>query len=458
MAITAVIGSAIVAAVASASGAERQALDMRENTDAARLALERVRDDIRASFGVCNGSSASSVRVWSKDINANDKIEVDELLTFSIVDRQLRRTDGSGTPRVLVTNLGLDSSFDYRDRAGTLAVLPLVGVGLVCPGTAVVSSRGDIATLEVTLAGDRTPDGRASPTIVNTQIALRNAAMSDGTINANRPPKAIFTFSCSGQDCAFDASQSVDEDGTIASYNWDFGDGSPVRTGEESSYFYPARTDYQAALTVIDNGGASHTSKQWVSIPEGNATPSASFTVSCIGLECTYNASASFDSDGTIASYDWDFGDSQSGTGVTVDHTYAVAGTYPVSLSVPDNAGAVGTTVQIANPTASKVLIVIAQIDNISTRSGNSVSWTPAVSLTVRYPDGAPAYNVRINGRFGPENSTDLKSALTNQEGTVTLQANGKIDGSTYQFMVLSIDGHTISNPADASKILTRPL
>lgn len=458
MAITAVIGAAMVAAVASAAGAERQALDMRENTDTARLALERVRDSIRGSFGVCNGSSASSVTVWLKDINGNDRVDANELLTFSIVGRELRRTDGAGTPRVLVTNLGAASSFDYRNRAGSLAVKPLVGAGLVCPGTSVVSGRGDIATLEVSLAGDRAPNGRTSPTIVSTQIALRNAAMADGTINANRPPTAIFTHSCSGVSCSFNASQSYDEDGTIASYNWNFGDGSPIRTGQRITHFYPSRTTYPAALTVIDNGGASHTLTQFVSIPEGNAPPSASFTVSCVGLTCNFDASASIDFDGTIASYDWNFGDTQSGTGRQVSHTYAQPGTYPVSLSVPDNLGAIGSQVEIANPTTSNALIVIAQIEDISTRAGNSVSWTPAVSLTVRYPDGAPANNVRINGRFGPENSTDLKSAQTNSEGTVTLQANGKVDGTTYLFMVLSIDGHNISNPSDASKVLTRPL
>jgi prepilin-type N-terminal cleavage/methylation domain-containing protein len=458
MAITAVIAAAMVAAVASAAGAERRALDMRENTDTARLALERVRDNIRGSFGVCDGSTASSVTVWLKDINGNDRVDANELLTFSIVGGQLLRTDGSGTPRVLVTNLGSDSSFDYRDRAGSLATTPVVGAGLVCPGTAVVEGRGDIATLEVSLAGDRAPDGRTSPTIVSTQIALRNAAMADGTINANRPPTAIFTHSCSGQSCSFNASESYDEDGSIASYNWNFGDGSSIRTGERITHFYPGRTSYPASLTVIDNGGASHTMTQFVAIPEGNATPSASFTVSCVGLTCSFDASASFDIDGTIQSYDWDFGDTQSGTGVTVSHTYAEPGAYPVSLSVLDNLGAVGTQVETANPTTSNELIVIAQIEDISTRSGNSVSWTPAVSLTVRYPDGAPADNVRINGRFGPENSTDLKSAQTNREGTVTLQANGKVDGATYLFIVLSIDGHTITNPTGAGRVLTRPL
>ncbi len=80
----------------------------------------------------------------------------------------------------------------------------------------------------------------------------------------------------------------------------------------------------------------------------GNQPPTASFTHNCgtASLTCTFNGSASSDPDGTIASHAWNFGDGTTGTGATVSHTFAAAGTYTVTLTVTDNQGATGTTSQ----------------------------------------------------------------------------------------------------------------
>lgn len=74
------------------------------------------------------------------------------------------------------------------------------------------------------------------------------------------------------------------------------------------------------------------------------ASPVASFTSSCTGLQCSFNASGSSAPSGrTISSYAWTFGDTTSGTGVSPSHTYA-DGTYTVSLLVTDNTGDTATT------------------------------------------------------------------------------------------------------------------
>jgi PKD repeat protein len=60
----------------------------------------------------------------------------------------------------------------------------------------------------------------------------------------------------------------------------------------------------------------------------------------------------SYDTDGSITGYSWDFGDGQSGTGASPTHAYQSGGVYPVTLSVTDNYGAVGratTTVTVSN-------------------------------------------------------------------------------------------------------------
>jgi len=77
-----------------------------------------------------------------------------------------------------------------------------------------------------------------------------------------------------------------------------------------------------------------------------NQPPQASFTYSCTGLSCDFNGTGSSDSDGSIVSYEWDFGDAITGSGVTTSHPYAREGTYIVELTVTDDDGATDTATQ----------------------------------------------------------------------------------------------------------------
>ena len=80
-----------------------------------------------------------------------------------------------------------------------------------------------------------------------------------------------------------------------------------------------------------------------------NQPPTASFTTSCVQLACTFDSSASSDPDGTIASTSWNYGDGTTGT--VANHTYTVAGSYTVTLTVTDNGGATASTTRTVTPT-----------------------------------------------------------------------------------------------------------
>lgn len=71
----------------------------------------------------------------------------------------------------------------------------------------------------------------------------------------------------------------------------------------------------------------------------GNQPPVASFTHSVEGLAVSVNAAASLDPDGTVLSYEWNWGDGQTSTGVTAAHTYATAASRTITLKVTDNSG-----------------------------------------------------------------------------------------------------------------------
>jgi PKD repeat protein len=71
----------------------------------------------------------------------------------------------------------------------------------------------------------------------------------------------------------------------------------------------------------------------------GENPPVADFSFKVNNFTVFFNASSSCDRDGYIISYDWDFGDNTSGTGMLTDHTYDFNGTYNVTLNVTDNDG-----------------------------------------------------------------------------------------------------------------------
>ncbi|MBR9915704.1 MAG: PKD domain-containing protein, partial [Algicola sp.] len=68
-------------------------------------------------------------------------------------------------------------------------------------------------------------------------------------------------------------------------------------------------------------------------VPAANAS---GFVQANVGDPITFNGSATFSTDGTGATYEWIFGDGASDVGATVNHTYASAGTYTVTLIVTD--------------------------------------------------------------------------------------------------------------------------
>ncbi len=170
----------------------------------------------------------------------------------------------------------------------------------------------------------------------------------------NRPPSAAFTTACTLLDCSVDSAGSADPDGSIASYAWSWGDGT-TGAGAIGGHTYAVAGSYTVTLTVTDNRGTSSSVSHVVTVTGGasNLPPSAVATVSCVQLVCTASGAGSADPDGTIASYVWSWGDGGTGTGPTSTHTYAAAGSYPVALTVTDNAGATAGATRTATPTAA---------------------------------------------------------------------------------------------------------
>jgi PKD repeat protein len=119
-------------------------------------------------------------------------------------------------------------------------------------------------------------------------------------------------------------------------------------------------------LTVTDDEGTPGSVVIPVAVVRTNANPTASFTTSCTFLVCSFDAGGSGDSDGSVASYTWDFGDGEtdSTTGATPSHTYETGGPYVVTLTVTDNDGGEGSTTRNVAPVAVRPIAHVGSTVN----------------------------------------------------------------------------------------------
>ena len=102
--------------------------------------------------------------------------------------------------------------------------------------------------------------------------------------------------------------------------------------------------NYDSALNTysVSNGGEENQD------PLADAGPDQ---FALVRQNVTFDSSASFDPDGTITGYEWNFGDSKIGTGVLAVHSYKREGVYMVILTVTDDQGATGQDTAIVTVT-----------------------------------------------------------------------------------------------------------
>jgi len=210
-----------------------------------------------------------------------------------------------------------------------------------------------------------------------------------------------------GNELYFSSEGSSDEDGSIVSYFWEFGDGNTSDLANPI-YIYNTVGQYQISLTVTDNEGATHSTSVEVDVtPIGDfdgdgdvdsldirafsmavrrgQTVDASFDLNGDGIvnsrdvrlmrsicsyercstiapppepptamasgndnveqfvEASYSSAGSNDRYGRIVSYSWDFGDGNTSVKANPKHTFNQVGYFDVVLTVTDNDGMTAT-------------------------------------------------------------------------------------------------------------------
>lgn len=175
----------------------------------------------------------------------------------------------------------------------------------------------------------------------------------------------------------------------IQTYEWHWGDGTVTSTASPttehaytSSQGVLART-FTVTLTVIDKHGDKASTSHTVEIED--RPPTASFAApagATAGAQTLFDGSGSSDPDGTIAGYEWAFGDGTTGTGASPGHVYAAAGEYTATLTVTDDAGnkaSVSHSVSVAAPPPAE----IAPTVTVATTNGTTGNNNPSKPLRV---------------------------------------------------------------------------
>ncbi|MEJ2453850.1 MAG: S8 family serine peptidase [Candidatus Thiodiazotropha sp.] len=159
---------------------------------------------------------------------------------------------------------------------------------------------------------------------------------------------------------------------------------------------------------------------------DANQAPTASFSMSpasgVVPLQVSFDAGASSDRDGTLTSYAWSFGDGQNGSGSTIGHTYTSAGSYTVTLTVTDNAGATG----------SRTATLTASIP---------ANQAPTAAITATPASGTAPLQVAFDG-----------SASSDADGSITAYDWAFGDGQSGNGAVTS---HTYSTAGSYTATLT---
>jgi flagellar hook assembly protein FlgD/PKD repeat protein/lysophospholipase L1-like esterase len=109
----------------------------------------------------------------------------------------------------------------------------------------------------------------------------------------------------------------------------------------------PGQWQYKLYGKDLPPGGEDVVVEDAVDAAPGNQVPSALYTVDAYegtaGDERSFDARSSYDDDGTVTAYHWDFGDGTTATGPTAKHVYQQAGHYTVTLEVTDDDGTTDT-------------------------------------------------------------------------------------------------------------------
>jgi PKD repeat protein len=177
---------------------------------------------------------------------------------------------------------------------------------------------------------------------------------------------------------------------------------------------------------------------------QGNQYPVAAFTYSINGLTVTFT-DQSYDPDGYIVSWLWDFGDGSTSTTQNPVHTYAVDGTYTVSLTVTDNEGASSTKSEVITLGSGPEMFVFDIGMSIRNWGRN---YQAAAVITIKDTLGNVVPDATVDVAWSGVVSGS-GSGVTGSDGTVTFTSPRQKSPGPFTITVTNVTHATLTyNPS----------
>jgi len=202
---------------------------------------------------------------------------------------------------------------------------------------------------------------------------------------------------------AEDAAGSLGVEWTLDGASW-----SPATWNAGTGYYEagwdtttaPEDSQHTLRARATDSlGQTTESATVTVTVNNDNQSPLATFSYTCSNNVCDFDASGSSDPDSAIVAYSWSFGDGQSGTGKTVRHTFAVAGSYVVSLTVQDDLGLADSASQTVTIDSVVNTMHVGDLDALARRLFGNF-WQATVTVRIRDTADSPVPNARVSGLF----------------------------------------------------------
>ena len=267
-----------------------------------------------------------------------------------------------------VTSISPSSGPTVGGTAVTIIGTNLSGVTKVFFGSKEASSVVVVDNQTVTAVSPRAVNPGQS--LVTVYSVVRGTSVDQVFFTyTNQTPVAIASASeTSGNillTISFDGSSSYDPDGDYLTYLWDFGDGKtsklpkPTHTFDAEGVYVVKLTVYddtltasseteQSKVTITANANPSNTSPVAVAAAVSSDGAAATSVSGNVPLFVNFQGDLSYDPDGNISAYVWNFGDGSTSSAINPTHQYVTAGTFTATLKVYDNNGASNTdTVQV---------------------------------------------------------------------------------------------------------------
>jgi PKD repeat protein len=372
------------------------------------------------------GSYTVSLTVYEADGNSDTKAKVDYIIVTWENQPPVSDPNGpySGIEGAAILFCGSGS---YDPDGSIISFAWDFGDGNTGTGESPAYTYAQNGTYNVTLVVTDNEGATDTKTTTATIDDTEPTADFAGTPTSGLKPLAV-DFS--------DSSTSYDG---IAAWEWDFGDGY-TSTEQNPTHVYTTEDSYTVSFAVYEADGDSDTEAKvdYINVTRENQPPVSDPNGPYMGTEgvsITFSSSGSYDPDGSIISFVWDFGfgDGNTGTGESPAYTYAQNGTYNVTLTVTDDEGATDTSTTTAtidytepiadlsfelNPSGINFGAVVIGIEKIVsatiTNTGNcpaKVTVTKGIMKGMSHGDTIPVSALGVNGNY-VDNPVIVSSSL----------------------------------------------